>query len=431
MDSQVTIVMVLRSGKDFSFRDVELLARHINGKWQSKVRPRLICLWDKASKEYDLGNIHFIPLVNDWPGTWSRMTLYSPEMEKYRPFLYIDLDTAVIKSLENIVKLIADPTQFIVLEDFYQPGKIATGLAWIPANSAKIKKIWIDWNKGVAMGARMDTFLRRSVTPDGFWQQATQTIKDFKPSGGKLLTILPADTNIVCFHGQPRIFTCVEGSMTIDWVKSYVEATFNKNKTSYKVTVIIPYKVDRGWLKEAINSVPDDVQLIVSQGNGNWPENFNKVLGQAEGKYIKWLHEDDMLTSNCIEDSVKAIEEQDVDFIHGQALEIYAEPGRTPVHYIPAIEHPTVADLLKQNVFHCATLMYKREVFEKVGRLDETLNTAEEFEFNLRCLKAGLKVGYCPEILAFYRRHRLQKVRRVPKLERDKEREMVKAIYND
>jgi len=73
--------------------------------------------------------------------------------------------------------------------------------------------------------------------------------------------------------------------------------------------------------------------------------------------------------------------------------------------------------------------MYKREVFEKVGKMNETLNTAEEFEFNLRCLKAGLKIGYCETPLAFYRRHAQQKVRVVPKEQKDKEREQVKQLY--
>jgi GT2 family glycosyltransferase len=73
--------------------------------------------------------------------------------------------------------------------------------------------------------------------------------------------------------------------------------------------------------------------------------------------------------------------------------------------------------------------MYRRSVFDRVGKLDETLNTAEEYEFNLRCLKAGLKIGYCDSILAIYRRHEKQKVRVVPKIEKDKEREMVRTIY--
>ena len=122
MENRRTIVLVLRSGGDFSFRDVELIARHINGKWQSETRPRIICLWDKASTSYDLGNIEILPLKISATGTWSRMYLYSPNMEQYRPFLYVDLDTAVIGSLENVFDLVKDASQFIVLEDFWQRG---------------------------------------------------------------------------------------------------------------------------------------------------------------------------------------------------------------------------------------------------------------------------------------------------------------------
>jgi len=64
-----------------------------------------------------------------------------------------------------------------------------------------------------------------------------------------------------------------------------------------------------------------------------------------------------------------------------------------------------------------------------VGKMDETLNTAEEFEFNLRCLKSGLKIGYCETPLAFYRRHPQQKVRVVSKEAKDKEREQVRTMY--
>ena len=117
---QHTIVIVLRSGGDFAFRDVELIARHINGKWKSPTRPRIICLWDNASQEYDLGNLLILPLTNNYPKWWSRMVLYSPEMEKYRPFLYVDLDTVIVQSLENIFELVKSPRMFIPLEDFYQ-----------------------------------------------------------------------------------------------------------------------------------------------------------------------------------------------------------------------------------------------------------------------------------------------------------------------
>jgi GT2 family glycosyltransferase len=200
------------------------------------------------------------------------------------------------------------------------------------------------------------------------------------------------------------------------------------NESHERVTVIIPYNKDRGWLQDAIDSVPEGVQLILSKGEGNWPQNFNDVLYLAKDEFIRWLHEDDKLTPNCIEDSVRAIEEQSVDFIHGNAMEVFEGKVGWRI-YKPSIIKPTLEDLLKRNVLHSATLMYKKEIFERIGSFDTTLNLMEEYEFNLRCLKAGFKIGYCNAPLAIYRRHSEQKVRIATKEEKSKEKELVNSKY--
>jgi len=422
-DKVRTVVLVLKEGKDFGFRDVKLIVRHIHGKWKSSTKPRIICFWDKAEEYYDLGNVELFPLTNPWPRTWARMVLYGPDAEQFRPFLYVDLDTAIIQSLENIFELVKDPSMFITLEDFYQKDKLATALVWFPAASEKISRVWEAWRNTRPKGSRMDYFLRKVLVPDAFWQDLTNTIHDFKPHKLPKLMEVPKGTDLICFHGKPRIHNITE----VSWIKTYIETDFCPG-TKKNVTVIIPYKKDRGWLLDAINSVPKDVQLLVSQGEGNWPQNFNKVLDKAEGKYIKYLHEDDMLTENCIRDSVQAMEEQEADFIHGNVIELYQNTGRE-VTKRPIIEFPTVSDLLKKNVIHSASIMYRREVFEKIGSFDESLTMCEEYEFNLRCLHNGLKIGYCPSVLAIYRRHPAQKIRIASETHHVKEKEMVNSKY--
>ncbi len=214
-----TIVLVLRSGKDFSFRDVDLIAKHISKKWVNG-KPRIICVWDKCSEPYNIGNVEFITLTNTYPGTWSRMQLYSPEMEKYRPFLYVDLDTVLIESIEFVFDLIKDESEFITLEDFWQKGLLATGLVWFPAKSEKINQVWQAWlNNNQVFGFRMDYFLRKFVQADRYFQQLTDKIVDFKPKYNGVLSEKPSH-GLVCFHGKPRIFEC-----QIEWVKDYVNQT--------------------------------------------------------------------------------------------------------------------------------------------------------------------------------------------------------------
>ena len=428
MESKKTIVLVLRSGGDFAFRDVELITRHIRMKWQGVVPPRIICLWDKASQAYDLGGIELLPLTNNSPGTWSRIALYAPEMEQYRPFLYVDLDTAIIESLERIFELVRDESMFIPLEDFYQQGQLATGLVWFPANSNKIKRVWTEFHKQKPGGTRMDTFLRKVIQPDSFWQQLPNNgVVDFKPRTGIVLATLPKGANVVCFHGKPRIFQAGESSMSIRWVSDYIHQQI-ANERPVKATVIISYKKDRGWLQDAIKSVPEDVQLILSPVGNTWSAGFNAALPQARGRYIKYLHEDDMLTPNGIDDSIQAIEMQGVDFIHGEVVD-YDE--RTKRQFICTSKNktPNIYAMLKKNHMHSASMMYRREVFEKLGGMDEGLNTSEDYEFNLRCLYNGFKVGYCPTPVAVYRRHKQQKVRNIPTKIQMEKRDLIRKRY--
>lgn len=423
MISRRTIVLVLRSGGDFSFKDVELISRHIIGKWKSPLKPRIICLYDKATTSYDLGNVQIIPLRSRDIGTWSRIELYSPEMEQYRPFLYVDLDTAVITSVEKLFDLVKDESKFITLEDFWQKGKLATGLMWVPAKSEKVAKIWKSFRG--AVGFRMDNYIRSVIQkPDLYWQDLTDGIVDFKPKKTHGIYLLPPGADVVCFHGKPRIFDAVH----ISWVKIYVEAVFSPSKPQRSATVIIPYNRDRGWLKDAVASVPKDAQLLLSKGDGHWGQNFNKVLPEATGDYIRWLHEDDMLTENSLNIAMDAIEEQNVDFIHGDVYEMHMNSGITKI-WKTAKPNVTLKDLLGKNTIHSAALLYKREVFEKVGGFDESPKafTLEEYEFNLRCLKAGLKLGYCPSPLAIYRRHDDQLIKTLNKTEKNiNKRELIK-----
>lgn len=175
-----------------------------------------------------------------------------------------------------------------------------------------------------------------------------------------------------------------------------------------KVSVIIPYKEDRGFLDIAIKSVKDqsypNIELIICQGDKSVSANINDGIRKATGDYIKYLCEDDWLTPNSIWDSVKAM--QGVDFIHGVANNVF-ESGTSVQH--PVHKFPTIDQMLHNNVIHGGTLMYRKEVFQTVGLFNEDLTCAEEYEFNLRCLNHGMILGYTDKILYNYRRHDKQK----------------------
>lgn len=176
-----------------------------------------------------------------------------------------------------------------------------------------------------------------------------------------------------------------------------------------KVSIIIPFKEDRGWLNNAIDSVylqtyKGQIELIESKSDGNVSYNLNQGIKKATGEYVKYLCDDDLLTPNSIEDSVRAMEGN--DFIHGLAINRFTSGDKIQK---PRLIQPTLVDMLESNVIHGGSLMYRRDVFERFGLFDETIRSAEEYEFNMRIMQAGCKLGYCNEILYIYRRHDEQK----------------------
>jgi hypothetical protein len=53
--------------------------------------------------------------------------------------------------------------------------------------------------------------------------------------------------------------------------------------------------------------------------------------------------------------------------------------------------------------------MFRKDVFDRIGLFNEALTCAEEYDINLRCLNAGMKLGYTDAVLYNYRRHDEQK----------------------
>lgn len=247
-DKVHNVILALRSGGPFSFRDVELISFHLHKHWHGEGRLQVICLWDKINYSFDLINVKLIPTFNKaWSKWWTKMNLFSPDMDQYRPFLFMDLDTAVVGDLKGIMPPIGYEDKFITLGGFNDNTNqinmyLLSGMMWFPVKSDKVSKIWNKWiqnpNEAIQKNHKGgdQAFIQSVITdPDVRWQNIVPNkISNFKPINGRqvkdkeagwsqrVLDKLPEQTSVVCFHGRPRIYEAVRH---VTWVKNYV----NKN----------------------------------------------------------------------------------------------------------------------------------------------------------------------------------------------------------
>lgn len=146
-----------------------------------------------------------VPLQYGWPGWWSKLELFRPDLPTDRDLLYFDIDTRFVGPLNTV----AGPrTPLVMLSDFYRPERPASGMMYLPAWARPA--IWQEWQRrpGYIRERGDQEALARilqelRVTPDRWQTVAPGRVVSYKvhvrPTG-----TVPDGASVVCFHGAPR-----------------------------------------------------------------------------------------------------------------------------------------------------------------------------------------------------------------------------------
>ena len=169
------------------------------------------------------------------------------------------------------------------------------------------------------------------------------------------------------------------------------------------VSIIIPFNIDRGFLKQAIKSAVNQGEIILSESDGSVGHNVNQGIKRVKTEFVCILAEDDLLTETAIQDRLKAI--KNYQWIHSRAVN-FGEDYETPLNW--TFPHPILKDMLIMNRICGSTTLYRTELFDDF-KWDVSLFTAEEYDFHLKLMHSGIMPGFCDKITFKYRRHDAQK----------------------
>lgn len=151
------------------------------------------------------------------------------------------------------------------------------------------------------------------------------------------------------------------------------------------ISVIVPYKEDRGHLKKCIDSIKaqsyTDFELIEAHGPGTLPENFNNGLRQAKGEYIKMVQDDDWLPVDALKHLAEGI--GDNHWAVGNVWQMCSAPYIHKPPYLDFNRQVEKYDL------HMGSTLYRADLLTEIGGMDETLTTGEEYDMHLKLLFLG------------------------------------------
>jgi hypothetical protein len=186
----ITIACVLKTGGEYNRSHVEALQAMVPGY-------PFVCLSDDPSVP------GYVPLRHNWPGWWSKLELFTLP----GPVLFFDLDTIVLKDVEDLVPVILE-NDFLILRDVYR-GKNnplamqSSVMAWRGDMSYVYEKFAKDAAAWMRETQNDQEFCEQAIDRATYWQDVVPgSLASFKVDvQGKGV---PEASKIIFFHGRPR-----------------------------------------------------------------------------------------------------------------------------------------------------------------------------------------------------------------------------------
>lgn len=148
-----------------------------------------------------------------------------------------------------------------------------------------------------------------------------------------------------------------------------------------------------------------------NENNLGVTKNYNQMIDEAKGDYIKCFASDDILFSNAITELVDYLEEEADDIVFSNMV-IINDGDKLANRQIfdrkafykrkPPYGTGILKELIRCNTVCAPSVLFRRETIEKYGKYDEAL-MYEDWEYWLRIEAEGGSIGYIDTNLVAYR----------------------------
>jgi glycosyltransferase involved in cell wall biosynthesis len=208
-----------------------------------------------------------------------------------------------------------------------------------------------------------------------------------------------------------------------------------------RITVVTPSFNQADYLEETLRSVllqgyPDLEYIVIDGGStdgsvdiirryepwlAHWESEpdrgqshaINKGFRRATGEVIAWLNSDDVYLKSALQAVGELMASGEYDIALGsmqkvetdgavkRLLKVSTPYGGMPIHYYPILESGPRAWFS----FYQPAMMWRRDLWERVGELDESYHYVMDLHWCHRALAAGARVGTRDQALVQFAIH--------------------------
>lgn len=190
---------------------------------------------------------------------------------------------------------------------------------------------------------------------------------------------------------------------TVDELSSSIDSIIKQTYQNIEFIIVDDNPKNKN-IKTVVHKIKDPrIKFIENKKNVGLVQSLNKAISQATGCFIARMDADDISKRNRLEDELHYVERNKLDVV-GSFLEIIDENG---VVRKESMNFPTTASHVKffmrwGSCLAHPTWLVRREVYQKLNGY-RNIPSCEDYDFILRAIAHGYKVGNIPKVELSYR----------------------------
>ena len=189
-----------------------------------------------------------------------------------------------------------------------------------------------------------------------------------------------------------------------DFLVRAIESVLNQTHKNIEIIVSDDNLPDSNFCKETAQKVKafentGKVKYLKTAGKTGGGAARNFAIKHCTGDYVAFLDDDDVFVPDKIEKQLKFMIDNDLEMSYQDVKWFDENDKLVEFRKLDYVTEFTKDELLRQHILHSiaptAIYMVKRESLMKTEGFGEVI-MGQDFILMLRCIEAGLKIGYMP-----------------------------------
>lgn len=184
-----------------------------------------------------------------------------------------------------------------------------------------------------------------------------------------------------------------------------VESVLGQDYKNWEMFIVNDGSTD-DTLKLALDFASKDKRInVIDKENGGLSSARNAGIKQANGTWLLFLDADDYLLPPYFQHLSKELEANYSETIIQYGYQYVEEQSKKVIYSksLSSTKELLIPTIFKGNIGPCHSLVISTELVRKIGDFDESLKSAEDWDFWIRAAKVGAIVKQIEHVLVAYR----------------------------